>query len=86
MHKKLTILQEDDEYDDTLEVPAQAYSFRRGRRRRGSVRNTRITYREEGEEEEEKVVVRIGGRVERFVKERKEMLETIYAVSRSYPS
>ncbi|GAA5946706.1 hypothetical protein JCM3765_000355 [Sporobolomyces pararoseus] len=87
IHKKLSILQEDDEYDEELEVPPQIEHsrFSSGRHRRQAPRHSSrnknaVSYKEEKDDlEDEEIVIRIGGRVEAFIQERKELLDKIYA-------
>ncbi|GAA5982065.1 hypothetical protein JCM5350_000633 [Sporobolomyces pararoseus] len=87
VHKKLSILQEDDEYDEDLELPPQtsnSHSLAPRPRRQATRTSTRnksaVSYKEEKEDlEDEEVVIRIGGRVEAFIEERKELLDKIHA-------
>ena len=77
IHKKLSILQEDDEFDETLEVPALPAHTSNGR---GRARRPK-SYKEADDEDDEVPVIRIGGRVERFVKKRTRHLREISEVS-----
>ncbi|GAA5840641.1 hypothetical protein JCM3766R1_000497 [Sporobolomyces carnicolor] len=73
IHKKLSILQEDDEFDETLEVPALPARTPNGRGRACRLKS----YKEADDEDDEDPVIRIGGRVERFVKKRARHLREI---------
>lgn len=86
-------MQEDDEYDEDLELPPQtsnSHSLAPRPRRQATRTSTRnksaVSYKEEKEDlEDEEVVIRIGGRVEAFIEERKELLDKIHAVSLTVP-
>ncbi|GAA5869315.1 hypothetical protein JCM16303_000427 [Sporobolomyces ruberrimus] len=91
--KKLATLQEEDEFDESLEFPAQLEPStsqgrhrrrgRRGARPDGKPKKSSISYKEPDEEELERIVIRTGGRVAAFVEERRGQLEKIYADGKS---